>query len=68
MKTDNALNHRGCDGCQHQRNAEKGSFCYMFANKPEELPCSQHDSFESQRKKMGKHTFAFAVITGMFSK
>jgi hypothetical protein len=55
-----------CEGCQHRNHAEAGGWCYMFAEAPEELPCSQHDKFEDARRKMGKHTRAVAFITGAF--
>lgn len=55
-----------CEGCQHRDHADRGAWCYMFAEAPEELPCSQHDKFADLRRKMGKYTSAFAFITGAF--
>ena len=61
-----ALTCQKCEGCQHRDHAAKGSWCYMFAEAPEYLPCSQHDKFTEERRKMGKHAKAFAIITGAF--
>ena len=42
-----------CDGCQWQHEGEAGNWCYMFQDAPENLPCSQHDKFEGERRVMG---------------
>ncbi len=52
-----------CAGCQHT-NGDGDSWCYMFREAPETLPCSQHDKFADLRKRVGKHTAAFMFITG----
>lgn len=53
-KTDptNAAGCSSCNGCKYQ-NLEPAGWCYMFRDKPETLPCSQHDKFADQRKAMG---------------
>ncbi len=42
-----------CDGCKHQ-DIEEDGWCYMFRDRPDELPCGQHDKFDGQRRSMGK--------------
>ena len=37
-----------CKGCRHAV-TECDGFCYMFEEKPERLPCGQHDKFKAQR-------------------
>lgn len=42
-----------CDGCQWQHEGEAKNWCYMFAAAPTQLPCTQHDKFEGERRAMG---------------
>lgn len=41
-----------CAGCQWQYNPAGNGWCYMLKQRPDTLPCSQHDKFEPVRKKM----------------
>ena len=43
-------NCENCRGCKHIHYTSSG-FCYMFENRPEILPCAQHDKYAEQRKK-----------------
>lgn len=38
-----------CNGCQWQ-GQPGGEWCYMFDDAPENLPCAQHDKYETERK------------------
>lgn len=42
-----------CEGCSHIEN-NAGEFCYMFRDRPETLPCGQHDKYAEVRKKNGE--------------
>jgi hypothetical protein len=42
-----------CDGCKYQHLDSENGWCYMFRNKPETLPCGQHDKFSAKRKATG---------------
>lgn len=41
-----------CDGCQWQHEGKAGNWCYMFESAPDQLPCTQHDKFEGERRTM----------------
>lgn len=41
-----------CDGCKYQHFEVDSGWCYMFKDRPENLPCAQHDKFEEKRKEM----------------
>jgi len=44
--------HEGCTSCKHR--GTKHGWCYMFTQKPEEVPCGQHDMYAKQREENGK--------------
>jgi len=48
-----SVQFKECLGCSHRLDDQDG-FCYMFRDKPEELPCCQHDKYSKARKTMGK--------------
>lgn len=48
----NSFNLGMCEGCTHMKN-DNEDFCYMFKQKPENLPCWQHDKFNEIRKRSG---------------
>lgn len=43
-----------CFGCRHRVLQPDDGWCYMFRERPEVLPCSQHDKFSAERKTMGR--------------
>ena len=45
-------NTEKCNGCQHQ-SIVKGQWCYMFLDRPEKLPCGQHDKHKLERQITG---------------
>lgn len=50
----NSSNYEGCKGCRHITN-KVSEFCYMFKDRPEVLPCAQHDKYAEQRRKNGRN-------------
>lgn len=52
----NSSDNEKCTGCKHITNNLMG-FCYMFSDKPEVLPCGQHDKYAEQRKANGKKLY-----------
>ena len=42
-----------CEGCEHITN-KQSEFCRMFRERPENLPCGQHDKYAEIRKKNGE--------------
>jgi hypothetical protein len=42
-----------CKGCQHDRPSST-DYCYMFENKPWNLPCGQHDKYKDLRQRSGR--------------
>ena len=46
-----------CEGCKNRKTNDVELFCYIFKDKPETVPCGQHDKYEVERK-----------ITGMLLK
>ena len=55
----NAAQFSECEGCKH-REYKTPFFCYMFKDKPEKLPCGQHDKYAEQRKINGEKFLARA--------
>lgn len=56
-----------CNGCKHKGLATTETcFCYMFDNKPEIIPCGQHDKYEVERRLTGammrKHPFMTQLL------
>ena len=45
-----AIECKECEGCKHRFVKEEDLFCYMFKDKPETIPCHQHDKYEVERK------------------
>lgn len=65
-----AADCKNCDGCQFQNMGESG-WCYLFESSPEQLPCSQHDKFEVERKaakEMFKRNPALFLFPFMINK
>ena len=52
-----AVNCKECEGCKHRKANEEELFCYMFKDKPNVVPCGQHDKYAIERE-----------ITGMLFK
>ena len=48
MKNNNCLTCKECNGCKHQL-LEEGGWCYMFKDKPQKVPCAQHDVYASNK-------------------
>jgi len=49
----NSISCAGCEGCQH-RLTVVNQWCYMFRDKPEKVPCGQHDKFRLHREITGR--------------
>jgi len=68
MRTSNSLTCSACNGCKHQNESSDG-WCYMFNNRPEDLPCGQHDKYEAQRavisKLASKYPLYLTALLGM---
>jgi len=47
------VNEDRCAGCRHAEHSGEG-FCYLFIERPETLPCGQHDKYTSGREAMGR--------------
>ena len=47
-----AKDYEECKECQYAFTKEKDLFCYMFKDKPNVIPCKQHDKFIAERKIM----------------
>jgi len=43
-----SVQYEACNKCKHQENI-MNQWCYMFIDKPEVLPCGQHDKFAVER-------------------
>jgi hypothetical protein len=43
-----------CSGCKHQGTPSNTDFCYMFEDKPDILPCGQHDKYKEHRQLTGR--------------
>jgi len=50
---ESSTTHKDCKQCSHDI-LVPGQWCYMFKDKPEKLPCGQHDKFASIRKVTGE--------------
>ena len=48
-----AINCKECEGCKHRFAKEEDLFCYMFKDKPNIVPCGQHNKYEIERNVMG---------------
>jgi len=48
------IKDKRCAGCRHADGAEGDGWCYMFREKPETLPCGQHDKFKAGRDAMAR--------------
>ena len=46
----------GCNDCAHQ-GAEYEGWCYMFTDKPFDVPCAQHDMYAAERRANGKRIY-----------
>ena len=49
----NSFNCKNCDGCSHKED-KTNQWCYMFLDKPEIIPCGQHDKYKKQRQINGR--------------
>ena len=52
----NSFELKLCAGCSHITN-NKDEFCYMFLDRPEALPCGQHEPFAEIRTKNGEANY-----------
>ena len=48
----NSTKCKQCNGCKHQ--IKYKGWCYMFKNKPDIIPCGQHDKYDLNRKVISK--------------
>lgn len=48
-----AQQHDGCTGCIWRVDENPSAWCGMFRERPETLPCCQHDKFEIERSITG---------------
>ena len=46
--SDNANNCEECQRCRYRDG--DGGWCYMFRDRPDELPCPQHNKYDNQRR------------------